>query len=156
MELTEDQQQIVAGWIDEGMSMAEIQSSIAEQFGLSITYQDVHFLLDDLNLSPHNEPENPAEDLLSSSHSGQSEDDNEELGDAATGGGLTVEVDKVMKPGYVISGKVTFSDGMNADWSFDQMGRLGLAPAKSGYEPSASDIQQFQQQLQSHLQKKGL
>jgi hypothetical protein len=60
------------------------------------------------------------------------------------------------RPGSVVSGKVTFSDGMRADWYLDQMGRLGLGPEKQGYRPSAADVQQFQEALQIELGKIGM
>ena len=161
MDLTEEQQQAVAGWVTEGLSLAQVQSSLAEQFNISMTYQDVHFLLDDLDLTPQNTTEEPASadvltgESLAASTPSRSTDEENDLGSPAAQGGLTVEVDQVVRPGYVISGNVTFSDGVKAQWYFDQMGRLGLNPAQEGYQPSASDLQQFQQQLQTHLQKQG-
>jgi len=161
VDLTEEQQQAVAGWVTEGLSLAQVQSSLAEQFNISLTYQDVHFLLDDLDLTPQNTPKEPApvdvltEDSLVASTPSKSTDEENDLGSPAAEAGLKVEVDQVVRPGYVISGNVTFSDGVKAQWYIDQMGRMGLNPAQEGYQPSASDIQQFQQQLQTHLQKQG-
>ena len=60
-----------------------------------------------------------------------------------------------LRPGAVVSGKVTFSDGQNAEWYLDQMGRLGVVPAQQGYKPAAADVQQFQAALQSELAKMG-
>ena len=163
MDLTEEQQKAVAGWVAEGLSLAQVQSSLAEQFNISMTYQDVHFLIDDLDLTPRNTPEKPEStptadltgDASASSTPTKSTNDENARGSPAAQGGLTIEVDQVVRPGYVISGNVTFSDGVKAQWYFDQMGRLGLNPAQEGYQPSATDIRQFQQQLQTHLQKQG-
>jgi hypothetical protein len=55
----------------------------------------------------------------------------------------------------MVSGKVKFSDGKSADWSLDQMGRLGLAPAEKGYKPSPADLQDFQVSLQAELERMG-
>jgi len=55
----------------------------------------------------------------------------------------------------LVSGKVTFSDGQNAEWSLDQTGRLALAAAQQGYRPSQADVQAFQRALQSELAKMG-
>ena len=161
MDLTKEQQQTVAGWVADGMSLAQVQSSLTEQFKLSMTYQEVRFLLDDLDLTPQNTPEKqapaPAGDItgdsIEDSNPAGSTAEEQDLGTPAAQGGLTIEVDQVIKPGYVFSGNVTFSDGMKASWYIDQMGQMGLNPAKKGYQPSASDIQKFQQQLQTHLQK---
>jgi hypothetical protein len=66
-----------------------------------------------------------------------------------------VSVDQLARPGAVVSGKVTFSDGKSADWYLDQMGRLGVVPRDKGYKPSAADVQAFQMQLQNELAKLG-
>jgi hypothetical protein len=51
----------------------------------------------------------------------------------------------------MVSGRVTFSDGNTAEWYLDELGRLGLMPKKSGYRPSAADVQQFQLALETQL-----
>jgi hypothetical protein len=64
-------------------------------------------------------------------------------------------VDHLAKPGAIVSGQVTFSDGQTADWYLDQTGRLGVAPKVTGYKPTAADVQQFQAALQAELAKLG-
>jgi hypothetical protein len=56
----------------------------------------------------------------------------------------------------MVSGKVTFSDGVKAAWHLDQTGRLGLAPKQPGYRPSAADVQEFQAALEKELSKMGM
>jgi len=73
----------------------------------------------------------------------------------APAGGLKVEVDRIVRPGAVVSGSVTFSDGMNAKWALDQFGRLMLEATQKGYQPSAADVKTFQRELQAQLQKQG-
>lgn len=68
---------------------------------------------------------------------------------------LTLEVDRIMRPGTVVSGSVTFSDGVSGKWGLDQYGRLMLDTGQPGYQPSAADIQAFQRELQLHLQRQG-
>jgi hypothetical protein len=65
-------------------------------------------------------------------------------------------VDQITRPGAVVSGKVTFSDGNRAEWYLDQSGRLGLAPELAGYRPPAADVQQFQVALEAELSKMGI
>jgi hypothetical protein len=74
---------------------------------------------------------------------------------APPAGKVSVSVDQLARPGAVVSGKVTFSDGKSADWYLDQMGRLGVVPRDKGYKPSAADVQAFQMQLQNELAKLG-
>ena len=67
-----------------------------------------------------------------------------------------MSVDQIARPGAVVSGKVTFSDGNTAVWQFNELGQLGLAPQQPGYRPPASDLQQFQMALETELSKLGL
>lgn len=50
MTLTPEQKQSVAQWVAAGDSLSTVQKKLAEQFKLSLTYRDVRFLIDDLNL----------------------------------------------------------------------------------------------------------
>jgi hypothetical protein len=50
MTLTPEQKQAVASWIAAGDSLSSVQKKLSEQFKLSLTYMDVRFLVDDLNL----------------------------------------------------------------------------------------------------------
>lgn len=51
MTLTPEQQQAVASWVAAGDSLSAIQKKLSEQFKVSLTYRDVRFLVDDLNLA---------------------------------------------------------------------------------------------------------
>lgn len=51
MTLTPEQQQAVSGWITAGDNLSAVQKKLAEQFQISMTYRDVRFLVDDLNLA---------------------------------------------------------------------------------------------------------
>ena len=66
-----------------------------------------------------------------------------------------MSVDRVTRPGAVVSGNVTFSDGKSAQWYLDQLGRLGMVPKEQGYRPSQNDLMGFQAQLQKELAKLG-
>jgi hypothetical protein len=74
----------------------------------------------------------------------------------AAAGGVSVSVDQLARPGAVVSGKVTFSDGNRAEWYLDQTGRLGLSAQQAGYRPPPADVQQFQIALEAELAKMGL
>jgi hypothetical protein len=71
------------------------------------------------------------------------------------GGKVSLSVDTLARPGTIVSGKVTFSDGKMAAWYLDQMGRLGVSPEEQGYRPPAGDVEEFQLQLDRELQKLG-
>jgi hypothetical protein len=68
---------------------------------------------------------------------------------------VKVEVDRLMRPGTLVSGSVTFSDGVTAKWAMDQYGRLMLDAANKAYKPAQADIQAFQAELGAQLQRMG-
>jgi hypothetical protein len=71
------------------------------------------------------------------------------------GGRVTVGVDTVARPGAMVSGSVTFSDGQKGTWYLDQFGRLGVSAEKQGYKPSPADVESFQTELEKELAKLG-
>jgi hypothetical protein len=124
----------------------------------------VRLLLDDLRLMPKAEvPSEPVKPLDSAptpaAAQAQGEADIfEPAADAAqtAPGDVSVTIDTVTRPGTMISGKVTFSDGKKAEWHLDQFGRLGLVPGEVGYRPPAADLEAFQIELQMQLQRMGM
>ncbi len=65
-------------------------------------------------------------------------------------------MDQLARPGAVVSGQVTFSDGNTAMWQLDNLGQLGLAARTPGYRPPAADVEQFQMALETELRKMGM
>lgn len=51
MTLTPEQKHAVAGWVAAGDNLSTVQKKLADTFKLSMTYMDVRFLVDDLNLA---------------------------------------------------------------------------------------------------------
>jgi len=155
MNLSDEQKQTIAQRLADGESIADIQRLITSEFGVAMTFMETRFLLDDLNLDlkeeePKPEPDDAAPAEAASSDMSASEDA------ALENGSLSVDIDKIVRPGSAISGTVTFSDGVAAKWYVDQMGRLGLDPDQEGYQPSESDIQAFQTELQAKMQAPGI
>ncbi len=50
MPLTPDQKAAVASWVVAGDNLSTVQKKLTEKFQVSLTYRDVRFLVDDLNL----------------------------------------------------------------------------------------------------------
>lgn len=158
MQLNDEQRARVAQWLGEGLKLSDIQSLLASELGLKMTYMELRFLLDDLELSPAAPPPlpppppaSPAPDAGKPGPAPQGA-----TPAAPTPGGVSVSVDTLTRPGALISGKVNFSDGNSADWYLDQTGRLGLAPKQQGYRPSAADVEAFQVALERELARAGL
>jgi len=152
MNLDEAQKQRVAGWIAGGLKLSEIQSRLDSELGLRMTYMEVRLLVDDLKLTPKDpEPPKLVEPAAKSAVAGVSKP--AEPKPAA--GGVSVSVAEIARPGAIVSGQVTFSDGQQAEWHLDQMGRLGVVPQKQGYKPSAADLRKFQMALDQEMAKLG-
>jgi hypothetical protein len=160
MKLDEAQRLTVAKWIADGAKLSEIQNRLAAEFGLKLTYMEARFLVDDLKLTPKDpeppkvvEPPTPAAAPLTTKPVPADAVDG--IPASAGGGKVAVNVDQITRPGAIVSGKVTFSDGQIADWYLDQTGRLGVVPKQTGYKPSAADVQDFQLALQQEVAKLG-
>lgn len=50
MSLTPEQKTAVAAWVAAGDNLSAVQKKLSEQFQVAMTYRDVRFLVDDLNL----------------------------------------------------------------------------------------------------------
>jgi hypothetical protein len=168
MKLTDAQNQQVAAWLEAGLKLSEVQTKLIAEFGVTLTYMEVKFLLSDLSLKPKDpEPVKESTSPLSASASatgagagGQSATPgpgplSEPPAPAAIPGEVTVTVDQLTRAGTMISGKVTFSDGELADWYLDQTGRLGLTPRKADYRPPQGDVMIFQTKLQAAMATSG-
>ena len=158
MNLTEEQRQRVTAWILEGSKLSEIQNRLAAEFGLKLTYMEARFLVDDLKLTPKDpEPPKVVEPPVAATPATAPNAALSGTGAALppAGGKVAVSVDQITKPGALVSGKVTFSDGQLADWYLDQTGRLGVVPKVTGYKPTAADVQDFQLALQQEVAKLG-
>jgi hypothetical protein len=160
MNLDEGQRKKVSEWIEQGLKLAEIQSKLSKEFGINMTYMDVRFLIDDLKLRPKDvQPAAPVAIAAARQPAGgpaKTSAATEAPGPAQQQiGGVSVAVDQIARPGAIVSGRVTFSDGKGAAWLIDQRGAPGLIPDQQGYRPSQQDIAEFQAQLQDELARMG-
>lgn len=158
MNLDDAQRIKVAEWIKQGLKLSDIQNRLASELGVRLTYMEVRFLVDDLKLTPKDvEPAKPVESVLAApADTPLASTAAPKASPAPRPGGVSVSVDQIARPGAVVSGKVTFSDGNTAAWQFNEMGQLALAPQQPGYRPPASDLQEFKTALEAELSKLGL
>ncbi|EIQ00842.1 hypothetical protein OpiT1DRAFT_05398 [Opitutaceae bacterium TAV1] len=175
MTLTPEQKAAVASWIAAGDNLSTVQKRLLEEFNLSMTYMDVRFLVDDLDLTLK-DPVRPRADASDVGKPGTAPaggdaapaaGDDDEIeddalpatpdGEAVPGGNVVVNVDNVtLIPGALASGTVTFSDGVTGKWIVDNYGRPGFTEvSKEGYRPTKEDAQSFMQQLDAALRQKG-
>lgn len=182
MSLTPEQKKTVASWVAGGDNLSAVQKKLSEHFKISLTYRDVRFLVDDLDLAlkdaapkvdasdvtktqPRPQPQTAAGATEATIPGAEGlEDDLEELPEDALeevpagGANVSLSVDKAtLIPGALASGAVTFSDGVTGKWVVDQYGRPGFTEvSQPGYRPSAGDAQAFMQELSRTLQQRGL
>ena len=154
--LTPEQISKVSSWVAEGATLSQIQERLSSQLEVSMTYMDVRFLVDDLNLAliEKEEPAKPEEVVTEAAAA----DAAAPVAPAETpqGAGIvTVEVDTIAQPHAMVSGHVTFSDGEKADWYIDHQGRPGMAARTPGYRPTPQDITDFQAKLDAALRQAG-
>jgi len=151
-EPSDEQKKEISKWVAEGIGLSDIQKKINKDFGVVMTYIDVRFLVDDLNLTlVDDEEEVPVKDK-----DGGTDPQNPSVDAPLEGvGGVTVELDKVNPPGAMASGSVVFSDGQSKKWTLDQYGRLGLTGGDDQYKPSDEDVAEFQKQLDTALRGRG-
>ena len=183
MSLSPEQKQTVASWVAAGDNLSAIQKKLSEQFKISMTYMDVRFLVDDLDLTlkdaapkvdtsdvskaqpaktkaPATGANGPAvadQDVPADLEDGEFADDADAFPEEPAPGNVVVEVNKVnLIPGAIASGTVKFSDGVTADWIVDTQGRPGFTKvSQPGYRPTPQDGQAFMQELSAALQRQG-
>ena len=162
--LNDEQKQKVSAWIADGVKLSDIQTRLESECGVRLTYMEVRLLVDDLKLIPKDPvvevpPAPPVPPPAAASPTpGETvaPDDVQFMPpQPPPSGNVTLTVDTIAKPGTVVSGKVTFSDGITAAWYLDQTGRLGVSAEEPGYRPPGADVQEFQMLLDQQLAKMG-
>ena len=168
MSLTPEQKSTVATWVAAGDNLSAVQKKLLEEFKITMTYMDVRFLVDDLELTLKDAaPKADASDVSKGAPAPTAAPavgaDEEDLGEAvpptpAGNGNVTVTVDQVsLNPNALASGDVTFSDGVTGKWIVDHSGRSGFTQiSQPGYRPTPADGQAFMQELSAALQTRGL
>ncbi len=137
-DLTEKQIEQIKVWASEGDQLADLQKKMNTEFQLkpAITYLDTRFAILDLGIELiiETEPEEKPEPK-----------------ELTPLGYVDATVDGIVRPGFLASGKVTFSDGMKALWGIDQMGRLKLDADEPSYQVDDEDLIAFQEILRDKL-----
>ena len=159
MEISENHKVKVTEWIEEGASLSDVQRRLSEELNISMTYMDVRFMVLDLGLTPQDREESkqlePSVIDESSAVQQDTIDEPAAAEDALSKGRVSVEIDRVMKPGALVSGSVVFSNGEKASWSLDQFGHLALDAGGADVKPSPDDLKAFQEKLRRNLEKRG-
>jgi hypothetical protein len=151
-DLTDEQVTKLREWAAEGDQLNDLQRKLKDEYDLKVTYMDMRFAALDLNLEIQSEEVDEEED---SDSTGEPEIIGEGAAAAGGDGTVSVTVDQVTRPGAMVSGRVTFSDGEGGMWMIDSQGRPSLDPDTAGYRPSEPDIMAFQDELRKSLEGEG-
>lgn len=168
MTLTDAQKAQVGAWLREGLPLAEVQNRLARELGASLTYLELKLLVSELNVLPKDREAKAAPVDLGAAPGAAaparpapatppavSARPPAASSPPTTPAAVSVAVDNVTRPGAMVSGSVTFSDGQRAAWYVDEMGRLSVAASQPGYRPPPGDMQQFQSALEQELARAG-
>ena len=157
--LTPQQRQLVEQWAAEGANLNQIQDRLRSECDTTLTYMETRLLIMELGVKIQDKPrevEKPAPAPVAPAAADDVAVADEVLApDGTTGGALKISVDEVPPAGAIISGRVTFSDGVTVQWFMDQQGRFGMRGPAPGYQPPAADIPAFQAELDTILQQSG-
>lgn len=161
MNLKPEQKKTVAEWLALGANIGDVQKRLKEKFGISMTYMDVRFLIDDIGAEIIEKPSVAREKPLQPASEPETDNDfSEGTADFSdepeqppqAGSGIQVSVSQIQRPDCIVSGDVVFSNGAKAEWRIDRTGQLGLIPA-AGATPPQEDMYDFQRKLQDLLSK---
>ena len=150
-DLSEEQIETIKGWGSEGAQMADVQKRLNDDFGFKVTYMDTRFLSLDLELDFQVEEEEEKDPVSEEEAEVPANSIMPEDEPAPLSGGVSATLDQVARPGSMVSGTVTFSDGMKGLWLIDEMGRPSIDPDQPGYQPSEADLVSFQAELKALL-----
>ncbi|MBO5693910.1 MAG: hypothetical protein J6S98_00740 [Lentisphaeria bacterium] len=154
----EEIKQFIADKTAAGMSLTAIQDALSAQ-GVKIRFMELRLLAAEIEsvlekkeaekaaaATPAPEEKKAAEAPASAPAEPASPAPD---GAAKVRGATTVSVSPIQRPGFAMSGSVSFGSGVTADWYVDQTGRLGLDNASG--QPDEQDIQEFQIELRKAL-----
>ncbi|MFT6794856.1 MAG: hypothetical protein ACJAR1_002872 [Rubritalea sp.] len=139
-DLSEEQIEQIKVWVSEGDQLADLQRKINSEFKLesAVAYMDTRFAIMDLGI----------ELVLAAEPEEEKQDEPKPLTPL---GYVDAKVDTIVRPGFLASGTVIFSDGVNALWGLDQEGRLKLDADDPSYQVEDEDMVAFQEILRDKL-----
>lgn len=149
----QERNNVIQEKLNEGVSLSDIQKILADEYEEKMTYFELRMLAADLevNWEAQSPKKEEPEDVAGEDAELPTEDESDDAEEASGAGQTVVTVSKLVRPGAMMSGDVTFASGAKGEWMVDQLGRLGLNPAPGSSDPTPEDIQEFQVELQNSL-----
>jgi hypothetical protein len=155
-QLSPEQLAHVEQWASDGANLNQVQDRLRSEFGINLTYLDARLLMLDVGVRIKDRPKEVVKAPEPAAPADVVDDEAMEGAAGLPPSSVKLTADQVTRPGTLISGKVSFSDGQLASWHMDQTGRLALTGAPQGYQPPPADIPHFQNQLDLIMQQAGV
>ena len=157
MQLEPAQLESVKTWLAEGAGLSDVQKRIKEQFGVSMLYLDLRMLVLEIGASVKEPPKKTEPPKVEPAPADAAGDDggfgdDEEIPGADS---IPVTLDRIVKPGALVSGEAVFPGNQKIHWMLDRAGRLAIDQAPPGFKPTQDEAVAFQQSLQTTLMKNG-
>jgi hypothetical protein len=151
----EERKPIVKELLAKGQTLSQIQDTLRNEKGDSITYMELRLLLSEMP-----DAKLPEKELLKPVLPPSVDADAGLTPKAAvvaepSGGKLSISIDQIPSPGAMLSGYARFSSGAKGHWFLDERGRLGLDPELGSAKPTEQDMQEFTTELRRLLQQTG-
>lgn len=162
---------VIAEQLTKGVSLSDIHKMLFDEYKVRMTFMDLRLMASELESIDWSKSDAKAEATEApEAEDSEGQQDEEEIFDededlpeeendadpseeeTPSGEGekirtaTTVEINKIARPGAVLSGSVNFGSGASAEWVLDQLGRIALTNAKG--KPDEEDIKEFQLELQ--------
>jgi len=153
-----DIKRIIAENLSKGLPLSDIHKLLFDEHKVKITFMELRLLASELEnidwekfspkkAEPEKTPEEDAEPIDDECLEEDAEDSESPAENAGqVRGNTSLEVNKIARPGAILSGSVQFGSGASAEWVLDQLGRIALSNAKG--KPDEQDIKEFQVELQ--------
>ena len=180
---TKERDEYIASKLNAGVSLSDVQTKLAQEYGVKMTYFELRMLAMGLAVDWEKQdkpkpaatpapvvaaPQEAAanDDDMAATDDFNAEDteaeptdddDNEEPDDdeAAADGETKIVLDETPHPGAALSGTAVFASGASGKWALSRNGRLGFEPDEGSEEPDENDWQLFQAELQKTIQSIG-
>ncbi len=151
---------IVSEYLNQGISLSDILKKLDTDHAYKTSFMELRLLaasLEDIKWESLPGEKSAKAAVKEKSASGDvehiEEDDEEEKEISSDKSewsqGTVVEINKLVRPGSVLSGSVKFASGASAEWVLDQAGRLMFEKAKG--KPTQEDLKEFQMELQRKI-----
>ena len=181
---TKERDEYIASQLNAGVSLSDVQTKLAQEYGVKMTYFELRMLAMGLAVDWEKQdkpkpaaatpapavsapPQEAAADGDGADDTAFDDDEPEDVPEAeavedtedddgeTTPGETKIVLDETPHPGAALSGTAVFASGASGKWALARNGRLGFEADEGSADPDENDWQLFQAELQKTLQSLG-